>query len=174
MLDGKNLKRIPKSFAGQSCFYKFELEIVSLEPATIQTKVPKAITFDDLEYATGSNALFCSSIIVMLSPQIALKNEKLYKIYKQTTFGILTVDDQKEPFVTIAIYGFQINSLIFYPNPILRSVIDKIVSSLSSTGILLAKLNTGLYYYNQTFKTDANPEKVEIIDLLLGYLLHFQ
>lgn len=45
---------------------------------------------------------------------------------------------------------------------------------MPSTGISLAKLNTGSYYHNQTFGTNADPERVEIIGLLLGYLPHFQ
>lgn len=103
-----------------------------------------------------------------------MENEELREIYKQTTSGILVVNDQGKPFVTVATHGSQTDGLIFHPNPILGSVIGKIVCSLPSIGILLVKLNTGLRYYNQIFRTNANPKGVEMIDLSLGYPPHLQ
>lgn len=69
-------------------------------------------------------------------------------------------------------HRIQTNGLIFYPNLILGSVVGKIVCSSLGINISLAKLNTGLHYYNQTFRTDANPERVKMINLSPGYPPH--
>ena len=172
--DGTDLRRVPRGLAGQSCCYKFESEMVSLEPAAVRAKVPRGIAFDDSDYATGSDALLRPGIMVTSSPWIASENGEPREIYKQTTSGILVVDDQGEPFVTVATHGFQTDGLIFHPNPISGSVVGKIVRSLPGTDISLAKLNTGLRYYNQTFGTDANPEGVEMIGLSPGYPPHLR
>lgn len=67
----------------------------------------------------------------------------------------MVADDHGELFVTVATHGFQTDGLNFHPNPISGSVIGRIVCSLPGTDISLAKLNTGLRYYNQTFGTDV-------------------
>lgn len=48
----------------------------------------------------------------------ASENGEPYDIYKQTTSGILVVDDQGEAFITVATHGFQTDGLVFHPNPI--------------------------------------------------------
>lgn len=135
--DGTELRRVPRGLAGQSCCYKFESEMVNLEPAAVQAKEPRGTAFDDSDYATGSKALLRPGIMVTSSPWIASENREPREIYKQTTSGILVVDDQGELFVTVATHGFQTDGLIFHPNPISGSVIGKIVRSLPGTDISL-------------------------------------
>lgn len=103
--DGTDLKRVPRGLAGQSCCYKYESEIVDLEPAAFRAKVPKGIAFGDSDYATAPDALLRPGIMLTSSSWTASENGEPYDIYKQTTSGVLVVDDQGEPFVTVATHG---------------------------------------------------------------------
>lgn len=166
--DGTDLKSVPRSLAGQACCYKYESKIIGLEPAAFQAKVPRGIEFDDLDYATEPDALLRPGIMVTSSPWTATENGEPHDMYKQTTSGILVVDEQGEPFITVATRGFETDGLIYHPNPISGSIIGKIVHNLPGTDISVAKLNTGLRYIKQTFGIDANPEGVEIAGISPG------
>lgn len=96
--------------------------------------------------------------MVTSSTWTALENGERHDVYKQTTSGILVVDEQGEPLITVATHGFETDGLIYYPNPISESIIGKI----------------GLGYTNQTFGTDVNPEGVEIAGISPGYPPHLR
>lgn len=112
--------------------------------------------------------------MVTSSPWTATENEELHDMYKKTTSAILVVDEQGEPFITVATHGFETDGLIYHPNPISGSIIGKIVPNLPGTDLSVAKLNTGLRYTNQTFGTDANPEGVKIAAISPAYPPHLR
>lgn len=58
--DGTDLKSVRRGLAGPACCYKYESEIVDLEPTAFQAKSPRAIEFNDSDYATEPDALLRS------------------------------------------------------------------------------------------------------------------
>lgn len=172
--DGTDLKNVPRGLAGQCCCYKYESEMVNLEPAAFRAKVPKGIAFDDSDYAAAPDALLRPGIMVTSSTWTVSENGVPHNMYRQTTSGLLVVNGHGEPFITVATHGFEPDGLIYHPNPLTGSVIANIVHNLPGTDISVAKLNTGLRYVNQTFGTEDNSEGIDITGISPGYPPHLR
>lgn len=172
--DGIDLEHVPRVLAGQACCYKFQSEVNDPDPATLRAKVPRGVDFDDTNYATDTDALLRPGIMVTSSAMTAIVDGVLVDMYKKTTSGILVVDKDGEPFITVATHGFEADGLVYHPNPISGSIIGRIVQHLPGTDISLAKLNPSLRYANQTFGTEANPEGIKVAGISPGYPPHLR
>lgn len=172
--DNTDLKRVPRVLAGQACCYRFESEILDSDQAALRAKVPKGFDFDDTNYVTTPDALLRPGIMVTSSVWTAIDNEQSVDMYKKTTSGILVVNKDGEPFITVATHGFEADGLVYHPNPITGSVIGRIVKHLPGTDISIVKLNSGLRYTNHTFGSEINPDGIKTSGISPGYPPHLQ
>ena len=172
--DNTDLERVPRVLAGQACCYRFESEILDSDQAALRAKVPVGVDFDDTDYATTLDALLRPGIMVTSSVWTAIDNRKSVDMYKKTTSGILVVNKDGEPFITVATHGFEADGLVYHPNPITGSVIGRIVEHLPGTDISVVKLNSGLRYTNHTFGSEINPDGIKTSGISPGYAPHLQ
>jgi hypothetical protein len=95
-------------------------------------------------------------------------------VYKKTTSGILVVNKDGHPFITVATHGFEADGLVYHPNPVTGSVIGRIIEHLPGTDISVMKLNTGLRYTNHMFGSEVNPDGIETSGISPGYPPHLR
>lgn len=93
-------KSVPRGLVGQVCCYKYESEIIDLEPAAFRAKVPRGIEFDDSDYASEPDTLLRPGIRVTSSPWTATENGESHNMYKQMTSGMLVVDEHGKSIIT--------------------------------------------------------------------------
>lgn len=172
--DGTDLNRVPKVVAGQACCYKFESESADYDYAALRAKVPLGIDYDDTNYAAAPDALLRPGIMVSSSAWTAMENGKLVDFYKKTTSGILVTNENGESFITVATHGFEIDGLVYHPNPISGSVIGRIIEKLPGTDISIARLEKGLRYTNHTFGTETSPEGIKASGISPSYPPHLR
>jgi hypothetical protein len=163
------LTDVPRALAGQACLYKFVSEVPDPDPSSLRTKIPKGVEFDDTNYVTTSDSLLRPGIMVASSASTTTKDGETMEVFKKTTSGILVVNQNGDPFITVATHGFEADGLVYHPNPVTGSVIGRIIEDLPGTDISVAKLNPGLRYINQTFGTGVNPEGVTTSGISPGY-----
>jgi hypothetical protein len=173
MPDNTDLNVLPVTIAHQICFYKFQSEDPDPDPSALRLKVPQSSEYDDTLYTTTSNALLRPGIMVSSSIRLA-KDGKTGETYKTTTSGILVVDRYGQLFITVATHGFEDDGLVYHPNPVKGSVIGKIVDRLPGTDISIVKLNSGLRYVNETFRTKNNPDGIKTSSLSPGFPPHLR
>jgi hypothetical protein len=172
--DATDLKRVPRVLGGQVCFYKFKSEVLDPDPSALQAKVPQGVDFDDSNYVTTPDALLRPGIMVTSSLRTITENGEMIDVYKKTTSGILVVNKDGHPFITVATHGFEADGLVYHPNPVTGSVIGRIVEHLPGTDISVIELNPGLRYTNHTFGSEVNPDGIAASGISPGYPPHLR
>jgi hypothetical protein len=172
--DATDLKHVPRVLAGQACVYKFKSEVLDPDPSALRAKVPQGVDFDDSNYVTTLDALLRPGIMLTSSLHTIAENGEMIDVYKKTTSGILVVNKDGHPFITVATHGFEADGLVYHPNPVTGSVIGRIIEHLPGTDISVMKLNTGLRYTNHTFGSEVNPDGTEASGISPGYPPHLR
>lgn len=160
-------KVLPSFICSNAAFYKFASEIAYPDPSVLREKAPQGTEFDNSLYVTSLNALLRPGIILGSSAVRGVGDSKL--CYKQTSSGILVKDQQGSLFITVASHGFEDDGLVYHPDPDTGVIIGKIVKDLPGTGISLAKLNPGLRYVNETFRTSGHPLGIQVDGISPGH-----
>ena len=165
--DETDIKLVPCRIASSPAFYRTISENPDPDPAAaLRSKAPPGVEYDDTVYTTTPNAL--------LRPGIMLSSSVSEEGFKTSTSGILVVDRNGQLFITVATHGFEADGVVYHPNPHKGSVIGQIMKSLPGTDISLAKLNPGLRYINETFKTHAEPNEIQLNEISSVYPPHLR
>jgi hypothetical protein len=172
--DATDLRRVPRALGGQACLYEFKSEVLDPDPSALRVRVPQGADFDDLTYITTPDALLRPGIMVTSSLRTITENGEMIDVYKKTTSGILVVNKDGDPFITVATHGFEADGLVYHPNPVTESVIGRIIEHLPGTGISVMKLNPGLRYTNHMFGSEVNPDGIETSGISPGYPPHLR
>lgn len=164
--DDTDFKLLPHRIASSPAFYRTISENPDPDPVALRSKAPQGVEYDDTVYTITPNAL--------LRPGIMLSSSISEGSFKSTTSGILVVDHNGQLYITVATHGFEDDGVIYHPNPHKGSVIGRIMKSLPGTDISLAKLNPGLRYINETFRTHAEPNGIRLNGISPAYPPHLR
>ncbi|KAI9716646.1 MAG: hypothetical protein M1812_005184 [Candelaria pacifica] len=144
--DESDIKQLPMSIANSPVFYQKLSEVPDPDPPALHIEPPQGIEYDNKVYTESTNA--------PLRPGIMLTSSDSQRTFKTTTSGILVANNAGEHFITVSTHGFNKDGLVYHPNP-KGTLIGKVVLSLPDTDISIVKLNAGLRYVNETFRTAA-------------------
>jgi len=92
--------------------------------------------------------------------------------WKSTTSGILVVDEQGTPFITVSTQGFNVDGEVWHPDPS-GFLIGKVVRTIPDANISLIQLANGTRYINQCV-TSSEPGVSVQSGLISGYPPHLK
>ena len=172
--DDTDIKFVPSRIASSPAFYRTISEAPEPDPAALRSKPPQGVEYDDTKYTTLPNALLRPGIMLSSSVRTITSNGESEEVFKTTTSGILVANRKGQIFITVATHGFEEDGLVYHPNPQKGTVVGRIVESLPGTDISIARLNPGLRYVNETFRTCAEPHGIRMNGISPAYPPHLR
>ncbi|KAL9596074.1 MAG: hypothetical protein Q9219_006021 [cf. Caloplaca sp. 3 TL-2023] len=148
---------LPTRIGDAPCFYRTESELSDVDLAVLRRKPPKGMQFDDTDYYINENALLRPGIMLSSSKFSVTENGETNEQFYTTSSGILVADRYGQIFITVAAHGFREDREVYHPNPITGRLIGTIVEELFGTDIAVARLNPGIRYTNDIFRSEEDP-----------------